>query len=183
MEGDSKDTFTHPPFVGYLMLGCGVLFCGAPFLPGASANIPTIRFFFMFTPFWGSAFLAAAFFFRYRVVVTDTALTLGAFRRQAYPFEDIVDWDVVGDRNRELLIYLRDGSKLNVSAMLCDFDGLVGLVNSHMALPPSGQPDSPFKLQDRAARARNARILGWIFYVGLGVVAAAALIAWRFQRP
>ena len=42
---DSEDVFAVSSAVGYLMFGLGLLFCAAPFLPGASGDIPVIRFF------------------------------------------------------------------------------------------------------------------------------------------
>jgi hypothetical protein len=94
-ETDSEDTFAFPPFVGYLMLFCGIIMCLAPLLPGAAGDIPRVQFFFMFCPFWGGAFLASLYFFRYRVVITDTTLTLGSLRRRQLIFDDVIDWDVI----------------------------------------------------------------------------------------
>jgi hypothetical protein len=60
---DEEDVFTISPVVGYMMLGCGLLFCVVPFLPGASGDITRSWFFWYFSPFWGGAFTAAVFFF------------------------------------------------------------------------------------------------------------------------
>jgi hypothetical protein len=181
-ETDSEDTFAFPPFVGYLMLFCGIIMCLAPLLPGAAGDIPRVQFFFMFCPFWGGAFLASIYFFRYRVVITDTTLTLGSLRRRQLIFDDVIDWDVIkGGRSSELVIHLRDGEKLRLSGLLSDFDELVGMVNSHMAIPPRGQPDSLAKLRDRAARVRDERIANWMAFVGIGLLAVAVYVASRLQ--
>jgi hypothetical protein len=71
---DSEDVFAISPAVGYLMLVAGLFFCAAPFLPGAAGDIPVARFFWMFSPFWGGAFVAAILFFRYQVKVWQDAL-------------------------------------------------------------------------------------------------------------
>ena len=181
-ETESEDTFAFSPFVGYLMLFCGVFFCVAPLLPRAAGDIPRICFFFSFSPAWGGAFLASIYFFRYRVVVTDATLTVGAFRRRQLSFDEVIDWDVIrGQRSSELLIYLRNGDKLKLSGLLSDFDELAGMVNSHMAIPTRGQPDSAAKLRDRAARVQNGHIANWITFVGLGLIAVAVIVVSRLQ--
>lgn len=159
-QTNSDDTFLFPPFLGYLMLGGGLFFILMPLLPGAAGNESTTRFFLMFTPFWGCAFLGAIYFFRYRVVITDTTLTVGAFRPRRIACDDIIDWDVVrGQRSSELRVYLRDGRELCLSGLLGDFEQLAGTINSHMAIPPPGHTDSAAKLHDRAARRRNGRLV------------------------
>lgn len=176
----ADDTFAIPPFVGYLMLGCGAFFCFVPFLPRAAGDMSATRFLFIMTPAWGGAFAAAIYFFRYRVVVTDATLTVGAFRKRVIPFEDVIDYDVIsGSRSAELVVYLRDGTKLKLSGLLPDFDELVGMINSHMATPANGQFDSPAELLDRAARAQAARHVGWIMAVGLVLVAVAVYVTSR----
>jgi hypothetical protein len=59
VASDSEDTFSVSPALAYLMFAIGLLFCVVPFLTGTSGNIPPIQFFWIFTPFWGGAFLAA----------------------------------------------------------------------------------------------------------------------------
>jgi hypothetical protein len=181
-ETDSEDTFGVSPVAGYFMLFCGVFFCLAPLLPHAAGSIPTTRFFFMFSPFWSGAFLASVYFFRYRIVITDTTLTIGAFRRRQFSVEDIIDWDVIrGNRSSELVIYLRSGEKLRISGLVADFDEVVGMVNSHMAIRPHGSPDSAAKLRDRADRVRNARGLWWVMLLGLALVVAALYVTSRLH--
>jgi hypothetical protein len=179
---DTEDTFGFSPVLGYLMLFCGVFFCIAPLLPRAAGDIPKPEFFFMFAPGWGGAFLASIFFFRYRVVLTDTTLTVGAFQRRQLSVDDIIDWDVIkGQRNSELVVYLRDGGKLRLSGLLSDFDQLVGMVNSHMAMPPRGQVDSAAKQRDRARRNGESRVAGWIVSAGLVLIAVALYVTSRIR--
>ena len=137
---DTDDTFVLPKFVGYLMIACGLVFCAIPFLPRPrGGDLSAAKFYLICVPFWGGAFLAAAYFFRYRVVITANTLTVGAFRRRTISFEDVVDYDVLSGRySPELVVYLRSGKKFTLSGMLPDFDELVGLINSHMAIPPRG---------------------------------------------
>jgi len=182
LETDSEDVFAISPAVGYLMLGIGLFMCAAPFLPGAAGDIPVIRFFWMFSPFWGGAFLAAIFFFRYQVKITDTTMTVGAFRRRVILFSEVIDYDVIqGSRSSELWVYLKSGKKLKFSGLLSDFDELVGMVNSHMEGLPGPQHDCAAKIRDQEKRKHDNRVTGWFLIVGYGIVGVVVFVLWRMQ--
>jgi hypothetical protein len=182
LETDSEDVFAISPAVGYLMLVAGLFFCVAPFLPGAAGDIPVARFFWMFSPFWGGAFVAAIFFFRYQVKVTDTAMTVGAFRRRVIPFSEVIDFDVLqGGRSPELWMYLKNGNKLKFSGLLSDFDELVGMVNSHMEGLPGPQHDSAAKIRDQERRIRGNRDANWIMGIGMAIVGVVVFVLWRMR--
>lgn len=182
LAADSEDVFAISPAVGYLMLVIGLFMCVAPFLPGAAGDISVIRFFWMFAPFWGGAFLAAIFFFRYQVKVTDTIMTVGAFRRRVVPFSEVIDYDVIqGGRSPELCVYLKSGKRLKFSGMLSDFDELVGMVNSHMQGLRGPQRDSEAKIRDRNKRVRDGRVANWFAYVGIIIVAVVVFVLWRMR--
>jgi hypothetical protein len=179
---DDADTFTISPVVGYMMICVGVLCCSVPFLPGAAGDMSTTQFFWRCSPFWLLAFIGAAFFFRYRVVVRDKTLTYGAFRRRVIPFSEVIDFDVLpGQRSAELWLYLKTGKRLKFSGLLSDFDELVGMVNSHMEGLPGPQHDSPAKIHDQEKRKRDSRAANWFAYIGLGIVALLVLALWRMQ--
>jgi hypothetical protein len=182
LETDSDDVFGISPAVGYLMLGIGFLMCSVAFWPGAAGDIPVIRFFWMFSPFWGGAFIAAIFFFRYQVRITDTSMTVGAFRRQVIPFSEVIDYDELrGGQSPELWVYLKSGKKLKFSGLLSDFDELVGMVNSHMEGLPSLQRDSPAKIRDRDRRIRGNRAAYWMMGIGAVIIAVVIFVLWRMQ--
>jgi hypothetical protein len=182
LQTDSEDIFTFPSVVGYLMLGIGLFMCAAPFLPGAAGDIPVLRFFWMFSPFWGLSFLTSIFFFRYQVKVTDKTMTVGAFRRRVISFSDVIDYDELrGARSSELWVYLQDGEKLKFSGMLSDFDELVGMVNSHMVGLPGPNRDSAAKIRDRDRRMRGNRNADRLMIVGMVIVAAFVFVLWRMQ--
>ena len=179
---DSEDAFAISPVVGYLMLVIGLFMCVAPFLPGAAGDIPVIRFFWMFSPFWGGAFLAAIFFFRYQVKITDTTMTVGAFRRRVIPFSEVIDYDEIrGGRSPELWVYLKSGKKLKFSGLLSDFDELVGMVNSHMEGLPGPQHDSAAKILDRDRRTRGNRDANVIAIVGMVITGIVVFVLWRMR--
>jgi hypothetical protein len=182
LETESEDIFAVSPVVGYLMLGIGLFMCVAPFLPGAAGNIPVVQFFWMFSPFWGGAFLASIFFFRYQVKVTDMTITVGAFRRRVIPFSDVIDYDELsGGRSPELLVYLKNGETLKLSGMLSDFDELVGMVNSHMVGLPGPNRDSAAKIRDRDRRIRGNRNANRLAIMGMVIVAAFVFALWRMH--
>lgn len=179
---DSEDVFAISPVVGYLMLGIGLLMCVAPLLPGAAGDIPVVQFFWMFSPFWGCAFLAAIFFFRYKVSVTDATMTVGAFRRRVIRFSEVIDYDEIqGGRNPELWVYLKSGEKLKFSGLLSDFDELVGMVNSHMEGLPGRSRDSPAKTRDRERRIRGNRNANWLVGIGVVIIAIVMFVLWRMR--
>jgi hypothetical protein len=179
---DEADTFTISPVAGYMMVGCGILACLVPFLPGAAGNISTALFFWSFSPFWLSAFIAAVFVFRYRVIVRDEALTYGAFRRRVISFSEVIDFDVLrGQKSSELWVYLKSGKRLKFSGMLSDFDQLVEMIDSHMAGLPAPQHDSAAKIHDREKRKRDNRGAGRVLIVGMLIVAAFVFTLWRMQ--
>lgn len=164
------------------MLFGALLFCIVPLLPGASGNTPTMTFFLAFTPFSCGAFLASIYFSRYRVVVTKETLTVGAFRRRAVSFSDVVDWDrLEGRYDDELLVYLRDNKRLRFSGLLSDFDTLVELIDCNMAVPPAGQADCALKLQDQKRRAEGNANAGRITWIGTAVIAVVVIVLWRLD--
>jgi hypothetical protein len=179
---DDADTFTISPFVAYLMIVLGIFFCVAPFLPGAAGDIPATLFFWYFAPFWLGAFIASAFFFRYRVIVRDDALIYGAFHRRVILFSAVIDFDVLqSSKSSELCVYLKSGERLKFSGMLSDFEELVGMVNSHMASLPGPQHDSPAKLHDQDKRKRDNRSANWFMVIGVSIVALFVFVLWRMQ--
>jgi hypothetical protein len=132
IESQAGATFTFSPVVGYLMFVGGWVFCLVPFLPGAAGDIPTTRFFFIFSPFWGAAFVASAFFFRYKVLVGQRAVVISSLWERAIPFETIVSCEVVpSGRGRELVLQVQNGKTARFSSLLGDFDKLVWMIATH----------------------------------------------------
>jgi phosphate/sulfate permease len=182
LETDSEDVFALSPAVGYLMLGMGLIIGAMPFLPHAAGDISDIRFFWICSPFWGGAFFAAIFFFRYRVKITDTTMTVGAFQRSVIPFSEVIDYDEIpGGRTPELWVYLKNGGKLKFSGLLSDFDELVGMVNSHMEGLPGPDRDCAAKVRDRDRRTRGNRNANVIAVVGVVIIAIVVFVLWRMQ--
>jgi hypothetical protein len=177
---EGTEVFSFSPLLGATTVACGLFLCAVPLVPGIKGNTSPFKFFLELFPFWGGAFAISAYLFRYRIAVTNTTLTIGAFTRKTFQFEDVIDWDIVGgQRGSQLFVYLRSGRKLRISGLIGDFDGLTSLVNSHMATPRPGQPDSVAKLRDRAARAQEARAVWW--YLGIGV-AIVVIFVWALRQ-
>jgi hypothetical protein len=179
---DDVDTFVVSPAGGYLMIGIGIVFCVVPFLPGTAGDIPPTSLFWYFSPFWLSAFIAAVFLFRYRVVVRDQTLSYGAFRRRVISFSGVIDFEVLrGQKSSELRVYLKDGERLKFSGMLSDFDELAGMINSHIGGLPGSQRDSAAKIHDQEKRKHDSQIVGGIVIIGTLIVALVAFMLWRMQ--
>ena len=179
-ESADADTFMVSPALGYLMIGVGLVCCVLPLLPGAAGDIAPSRFFWYFSPFWLGSFIAAAYFFRYRVVVRELTLSYGALRRRTIFFADVIDLDVLRGRNSpELRVYLSNGRRLKFSGMLGDFDELVGMVNSHMAGMAGTRRDSAAKIQDQEDRKKNKA--NWLMLGGMSLVGVVLLALWRME--
>lgn len=174
----NDEIYKYPSIVGYLMVGSGCFFLLIPFLTGARGDAPPVVFSLFFTAFAACAFAAATYFFRYRVVVSDTTLTYGTLGQTSVPLTDVMDSLVTAGRNQEMTVYLRDGRRVKFSGMLGDFGSLVSTINNRRA---GSRPDSGTwmpKLEDERKRAALARRLNWIMGLGLALLA----VIWATTR-
>jgi hypothetical protein len=166
----NDEIYRYPSIVGYLMVGCGCFFLAIPFLTGRGNASPMV-FFLFFAAFAACAFAAATYFFRYRVVVSDTSLTYGTFGQTSVALTDVMDSLVTSGRNQEMTVYLRDGRRVKFSGMLADFGSLVSTINNRLAGPSPGSGTWMPKLEDERKRAALARRLNWVMGVGLALLA------------
>ena len=123
---------------------------------------------------------------RYRVELSDRALTIKTWvSSRSIPLNAIVDVNVIDGRtssggNQQLVIYLGNNEKLRLPGTLTDFDDLAATLQSRLAPSPSVSTNGTTKQKDIETLARNKRRERWITYIGLGIVAIALLIAWKF---
>jgi hypothetical protein len=180
---DSADIFKFPSIVGYFCSFVAAMpWLAWAFWPGLSSrgelDPPMLVALGIATLL---CLLSALYFFRYKVVVSDDHITIGAFRRRMISCETIIDWDLIrGSRDSELIVYLKGGERVRLSSMLIDFDELVGMINSHEAIPPRGHPDSEEKRKDREKRARANRTANWLAAAGAVLVLAIIFALHRF---
>ena len=181
-HGGRRRIYKFPSVIGYLMLVCGLLFLCFPFLPMRhSANdMSPMLFFLFFAAFAACAFAAAAYFFRFRVVVGDTTLTFGSFHREQIALSDVIDTDIISGRSPELIVYVRGGRRVKFSGMLGDFADLADTVSVRSTGTPGSS--SIEKLTDQRGRASVARHLNWIAGVGIALIVVAALAASLYER-
>jgi hypothetical protein len=166
----NEEIYKYPSIVGYLMAGSGCFFALIPFLTRGRGDTSPALFLF-FATFAAGAFAAAMYFFRYRVVVSDTTLTYGTFGQTSVLLTDVMDSLVTSGRNPQMTVYLRDGRRLKFSGMLGDFGNLVTTINTRRAGPPTGSGDWLPKLEDQRKQAAFARRLNWMMGVGLALLA------------
>jgi hypothetical protein len=167
----AQELYRYPPMVGWLMAVCGVFFLCIPLLPGRG-DVPPLAFFAFFAAFAVCAFAAAIYFFRFRVIVDDAGFKFGTLRFETIPFAEIVDTDVTAGPRCNLLVYLRDGRRLQFSNMLGDFSSLADSLGSRKAGGVPGTGASLQKLNDQRRRATIERTLRWI--VGVAVAGGVA---------
>lgn len=169
------EIYKYPPSVAWLMVGCGFLFLGLPFL-GGEGDVPPIIFFIFFAVWAALAFTAATYFFRYRVIVGNTDLKFGTLRCETIPLADVVDTEVTGGRNGKLLVYLRSGRRLEFSNMLGDFIDLADTLASRRTIDAPGS--SIQKLQDQRRRASLVRRLNWMVGIAVAILVMIGVIQW-----
>jgi hypothetical protein len=160
----AADYYKFPVYLAYMMMGVTVFATWAAFIPWKGNW--TMPWVFGFIASVSS--YAAAYFLRYRVIVTDDCLTVGAFSKRQIPMANIFDTDIVEGRSRQFIIFARDGRRIQISGMIGDLDGLIDGVRFNM-VTHGKQLDSPEKLRDRASRSRD----GYIYLIiVLGLLAA-----------
>jgi hypothetical protein len=177
----SDEVYKYPPLVGYLMVACGLGFVLIPLsisLSPGRGGVPPIWLFLFFAAFAGGAFAAGTYFFRYRVIVSDATLRFGTLRFKTIPLADVVDTDITAGRNNKLLVYMRDGRRLEFSNMLGDFASLALTLNNRIADSQAKSGASLQKLQDQRRRATIQRLLNWIVISG-AVIAIGVFIVRR----
>jgi hypothetical protein len=162
----AADYYKFPVYLAYMMMGVTVFAAWAAFIPWEDNwTMPWV---------FGSIACvfsyAAAYFFRYRVMVTDACLTVGAFSKRQIPIADILDTDIVEGRSRQFIIFARDGLRIQISGMVGDLDGLIDSVRFNM-VTHGKQLDSPEKLRDRTSRSRD----GYIYLIIVFGLLAATL--------
>jgi hypothetical protein len=174
-----EEIYRYPPFVGYLMGGCGVFFLCIPLFPGRG-DVPIPLWWAFFGSAAACAFGAAVYFFRYRVLIDDSVLRFGTAALQTIPLADVVDTDITAGRNAQLFVYLRSGRRLEFSSMLGDFGSLAATIADRCAGPPPGTGVSIQKLTDQRRRAALNRRVSWMLATGLLMCVVAALAAWQY---
>ncbi len=167
------DVYQFPKFLGYTMALCGVLFASAAFLPGMASprdgNVTGV--FWLFSPFWIAASLAAIYFFRYRVIITRDRIAVRSTRERAIDFGEVVDVANAPRQSKELLVYLKDGQRLRFSSLLQDYGSLKAQIESNLHRRLGQSTESPARLMDEARdKAAGARER-WVLVCGLLVLA------------
>jgi hypothetical protein len=174
--------YKYPPLVGYLMVACGLGFLYIPLslsLSPGRGGVPPIWLFLFFAGCAGGAFAAGTYFFRYRVIVGETTLRFGTLRFKTISIADVVDTDITAGRNNKLLVYVRDGRRLEFSNMLGDFATLASTLDNRIADSRTKIGASLQKLQDQRRRVTIQRLLTWIVITVGAVIAIGVLIARR----
>jgi len=127
-----QELYRYPPMVGWLMAICGVFFLCIPLLPGRG-DVPPLTFFAFFAAFAACGFAGAIYFFRFQVIVDETEFRFGTLRFETIPFAEVVDTDVTAGPRSNLLVYLRDGRRLQFSNTLGDFSSLADSLGARKA--------------------------------------------------
>jgi hypothetical protein len=170
---NDADVYQFPTFLGYMMALCGALFASAAFLPGmASPRDGSVTgVFWLLSPFWIAASLAASYFFRYRVVITRDRIAIRSIRERAIDFDEVVDLAAAPRQSKELLVYLKDGQRLRFSGLLQDYGSLKAQIESNLHRRLGQSTESPVRLMDEARdKAAGARER-WVLVCGLLVLA------------
>lgn len=112
--------YKFPSVYLYLFLFASAFFASVPFWPGVTGDHDSalIAFgVFAFLPL-----VAAYYFRRYRLTIEGSRVTVGAFRKRHFDLADIAHFELESGRGAELRLELRDGTRINVSGLVTDFD-------------------------------------------------------------
>lgn len=121
--------YRFPPALAYLMMGIGLLFVGAPFLPGVVGKMGFLKFASFLWLFALFAIGAGVYFLKYRITIEGDRVSEGAYFKRDFSMSDIVEAKKMeGSRSAQLEIALRNGRKLTISGLLADFDSLADLI-------------------------------------------------------
>lgn len=77
---------------------------------------------------------ASAYWWRYSLVVGDTYMSVGSFRRRRFPISDIASINVWIGRGRVAVITFKDGGKIRIQSYLPRFDQLIVLLRERAGL-------------------------------------------------
>jgi hypothetical protein len=163
------DVYQFPKFLGYAMALCGVLFASAAFLPGMASpkdgNVTGV--FWLFSPFWIAASLAAIYFFRYRVIITRERISIRSMRLRGVDFSEVVDVANAPRQSKEFLVYLKDGQRLRFSGLLQDYGTLKAQIESNLHRRLGQSTESPARLMDEARNKAAGVRERWVLVCGL----------------
>ena len=114
--------YKFPSVYLYLFLFVSVFFASVPFWPGVTGDRDSALI--AFGVFALLPLVAAYYFRKYRLIIEGSRVTVGAFRKRDFDLTDIVHSELQSGRGAELRLQLRDGTKINVSGLVTDFDQL-----------------------------------------------------------
>ncbi|NII75862.1 hypothetical protein FHW84_004473 [Dyella sp. SG562] len=126
---DGRLVYKFPPALAYLMFGIGLLFVGAPFLPGAAGNMGFLKFASFLWLFALFAASVGAYFLKYRVTIEGGRVSVGSYFKREFSISDIVEAKRIdGSRSAQLEISLRNGRNVTISGLVADFDSLASMI-------------------------------------------------------
>ena len=121
--------YKFPSVYFYLFIGVSAFFAMLPFWPGVTGGQEGALI--AFGTFALLPLVAAYYFRRYRLVIEGPRVTVGVFRKRQFEVSDIAYSELQSGRGAELRLRLRDGTKINVSGLVTDFDQLAQSIMAH----------------------------------------------------
>lgn len=125
------DIYKFPSVYFYLCIGASVFFASVPFWPGVTGGDgPSL---IAFGTFALLPLLAAYFFRQYRLIIEGQRISVGAFRMREFTLSDIVTSELQIGRGAELKLRLSDGTQINISGLVTDFEQLAQSISEPKA--------------------------------------------------
>lgn len=112
--------YKFPSVYLYLFPFASVFFASVPFWPGVTGDHDSALI--AFGIFALLPLVAAYYFRKYRLVIEGSRVTVGVFRKRDFDLTDIAHSELQSGRGAELRLQLRDGTKINISGLVTDFD-------------------------------------------------------------
>jgi hypothetical protein len=114
--------YKFPSVYFYLFIGVSAFFATVPFWPGVTGGQESSLI--AFGTFALLPLFAAYYFRRYRLIIDGSKVTVGVVWKRQFEISDIAHSELQSGRGAELRLQLRDGTKINVSGLVTDFDQL-----------------------------------------------------------
>lgn len=122
------DVYRFPSVYFYFFLFASALFATVPFWPGITGGQESSLI--AFGIFALLPLIGAYYFRKYRLVIDGPRVMVGAFRKRQFEVSDIAHLELQVGRGAELRLRLHDGTKVNVSGLVTDFDELAQSISA-----------------------------------------------------
>lgn len=119
-QNDVVGVYRYPRPITWMIFGGAVFFAAVPFLPGSRGDMSLFDFGGIFWLMASIFLLSGVYYTRYRLILSNTALVLGAHGNKRIPISDMASVEVPDNPGAQICIQLVSGGKIHISQWLVD---------------------------------------------------------------